>query len=290
MKKEKKNNLTNEIVIHQKKEGIEYLQFRKLLEYQDDIKHAYSLGTQMNFRTKKIKEQSLKTENYSKAWQDYQKLCQAINLEETELVKGNQTHSNHVQIAKQKINANKPDFNLEIYKETDGLLTQEANLNLSITNADCILFLLYDPKTKVIGNIHSGWRGTVQRIVVEGIRKMKQEFNSQPEDIIIAICPSIRKCHFEVDSDVKEIVEEMCKHWSEKEQIITKQEGKEKWNIDTILLNRMLLQQEGIKPEHILDSGICSVCHSDKIHSYRVEKENYGLGTAIIGKVREGGF
>ena len=35
-------------------------------------------------------------------------------------------------------------------------------------------------------------------------------------------------------------------------------------------------------PENIIDSGICSVCHSDIIHSYRIEKQNYNTETAII--------
>ena len=36
------------------------------------------------------------------------------------------------------------------------------------------------------------------------------------------------------------------------------------------------------KKENIIDSGICSVCNSDIIHSYRAEKEGYGLNTALI--------
>ena len=44
-----------------------------------------------------------------------------------------------------------------------------------------------------------------------------------------------------------------------------------------------MLKEAGLKAENIVDSGICSVCNSDQIHSYRAEKEGYGLGTAIIG-------
>ena len=55
-----------------------------------------------------------------------------------------------------------------------------------------------------------------------------------------------------------------------------------KWNIDTVLINKILLQKEGLKPENIVDSGICSVCHSDRIHSYRIEKKDYNTETAII--------
>ena len=38
----------------------------------------------------------------------------------------------------------------------------------------------------------------------------------------------------------------------------------------------------GLKDENIIDSGICSVCNCDLIHSYRVEKQEYGLSTALI--------
>ena len=36
------------------------------------------------------------------------------------------------------------------------------------------------------------------------------------------------------------------------------------------------------KVKNIIDSGICSVCNSDLIHSFRAEKEGYGLETALI--------
>ena len=61
-----------------------------------------------------------------------------------------------------------------------------------------------------------------------------------------------------------------------------KQKDKKKWNIDTVLINKIILEQKGLKPENIIDSGICSVCNSDLIHSYRVEKQGYGLNTALI--------
>ena len=65
-------------------------------------------------------------------------------------------------------------------------------------------------------------------------------------------------------------------------QIIEKQKEKEKWNIDTVLINQIILKREGLKEENIIDSGICSVCNSNLIHSYRVEKQDYGLNTALI--------
>lgn len=48
-------DLSNENVIHIVKDGVQYLQFRRLLEYSDILVHAYSLGIDKNFRTGKSK-------------------------------------------------------------------------------------------------------------------------------------------------------------------------------------------------------------------------------------------
>ena len=145
--------------------------------------------------------------------------------------------------------------------------------------------MFFDPVTKTIANIHSGWKGTYGQIASKTVKKMKTELHVNPENLICCMCPSIRKCHFEVRKDVKDLFEEKFKDIVDISKIIEKQPCKgtdEKWNIDTIELNKMLLVQDGLKPENIIDSKICTVCNSDKLHSYRVEKENFGLETAII--------
>ena len=275
-------DLSNENVIHIKKEGIEYLQFRKLLEYQNIIKHAYSLGTNLNFRTARVDKQTLKEEEYKKAMKDYKSICDSINCNYINLVKTNQEHTDCVKIVKEKIKQDMPDVNLEEYSSTDGLITNKSNLILSTTNADCILLLFFDPIKKVIANIHSGWKGTLQRISVKTVQEMIEEFECDPKDIICCICPSIRKCHFEVDKDVKDKFEKEFQNLENLNEIIEEKMQNKKWNIDTVLINKVILEKAGLKKENIIDSGICSVCHSDLIHSYRVEKEGYGLNTALI--------
>ena len=277
-------DLSNENVIHIVKDGIQYLQFRKLLEYEHIITHAYSLGIDANFRTAKPDKQKISKEEYEKSAKSYKNICEKLNINYLDVVKTNQEHTNNVQIVNGKINQNDMDVNLDKYNNTDGLITNKTNLALSTTNADCILMIFFDPATRTIANIHSGWRGTLQRISIKAVEKMMKEFNCNPKDIICCICPSIRKCHFEVDKDVKEIFEKEFADFqiNKRTDIIEKQEGKEKWNIDTVLINKIILENLGLKKENIIDSGICSVCNSDLIHSYRVEKQGYGLGTALI--------
>ena len=277
-------DLSNENVIHIKRGKLEYLQFRKLLEYKDIINHAYSLGIDKNFRTAKAKGVKLSKEEYDKAKKDYKKLCESIGCDYKNLVKTNQAHTDNVKIIENKINKNCPDFNNEEYKNTDGLITNKKNLILSTTNADCILLLFFDPVEKVIANVHSGWRGTLQRISVKTVEKMKKEFSCKKENILCFICPSIRKCHFEVEQDVKTLFEEEFKDLGKEnlDKIIEEKIPNKKWNIDTVLINQIILENKGLKKENIIDSKICSVCNSDIIHSYRVEKQGYGLNTALI--------
>ena len=284
-------DLSNENVIHVEKEGIQYLQFRKLLKYSDIITHGYSLGIDKNFRTARANKQKLPEQEAKKAIKDYENLGKCIDIKLNKMVKPNQAHTDKIQIVEKHILENEPDFNLEIYDKTDGLITDKKDIALVATNADCILLLFFDPVNKVIANVHSGWRGTIQRISVKTVQKMVNKFNCKPENIICCICPSIRKCHFEVENDVKEIFEKEFKDLKieQNNDIMEKQKDKEKWNIDTVLINKILLKQEGLKQENIIDSGICSVCNSDLIHSYRVEKQGYGLATALI-KINDKGL
>ena len=284
-------DLSNENVIHVEKEGIQYLQFRKLLEYSDIITHGYSLGIDKNFRTARANKQKLPEQEAKKAIKDYENLGKCIDIKLNKMVKPNQAHTDKIQIVEKHILENEPDFNLEVYDKTDGLITNKKDIALATTNADCILLLFFDPVNKVIANVHSGWRGTIQRISVKTVQKMVNKFNCKPENIICCICPSIRKCHFEVENDVKEIFEKEFKDLKieQNNDIMEKQKDKEKWNIDTVLINKILLKQEGLKQENIIDSGICSVCNSDLIHSYRVERQEYGLATALI-KINDKGL
>ena len=290
-------DLSNENVIHIKDEKLEYLQFRKLLEYKDVIRHAYALGLDVGFKTTTVNQKPATLERLELAKNSYKKLCSSIESDYAHIVQANQSHTDIIKIVDAKINKDEPDFSLAEEGIEDGLITNKKNLMLATTNADCILLLFFDPVKKVIANTHSGWRGTLQRISVKTVQKMIKEFGCHTQDIICCICPSIRKCHFEVDKDVKDMFQnEFCD--IEENKFMDIQENKEKtihitdfieekientkWNIDTVLINKILLQKEGLKPENIVDSGICSVCNSDIVHSYRMEKKNYNTETAII--------
>ena len=194
------DNLTNESIIHVRKEGQEFLQFKRLLEYSNVISHCYSVGTDKDYRTFKANRTPLTEDEYIKNTHNYKTLCEVNNLDYINVVKAGQAHTDNVKVVGEKINKDKPDF--DVYDKTDGLVTNKKDLILATTNADCILLIFFDPVKKVIANTHSGWKGTLQEISVKTVQKMQAEYGSNPKDIIVCFCPSIRKCHFEVDQDV----------------------------------------------------------------------------------------
>ena len=114
---------------------------------------------------------------------------------------------------------------------------------------------------------------------------MQNYYGCNPQDIIVCMTPSIRKCHFEVEEDVKLLCEEIFDFTGRTNEFIIKgdiKDGKQKYYIDTILINKILMKDVGIKNENIIDSGICSVCNKDKINSFRVEGKDFKLATSII--------
>ncbi len=264
-------DLSNENVVHVKKNGIEYIQFKKLLEYEDILTHCFTLkpldfGDNSNYEEKK-----------DIVIKNYKTICNELNIDYKNIVRPYQTHTNNVKELGE-------DFGifLDENKDIDGFITNKRNKILSLTYADCTPIYLFDPVKKAIGNIHSGWQGTVKKIAKKSIEKMIQVYNSNPENIICVIGPTIRRCHFEVEDDVKDI---FLKEFEDIKDIITKgeiKESKQKYYIDTVKINKRMLMEMGICEENIIDCGICSVCNSELIHSYRKEGKTAGRNTALI--------
>lgn len=170
----------------------------------------------------------------------------------------------------------------EKFSDTDALTTNKKDKILSLTFADCTPIYLYDKKQKVIANIHSGWKGTVKRIAKKSVVFMKEKYSSNPKDIICVIGPTIRKCHFEVKKDVRDIFYNEFKTMQNIDDIIKYNEETKTYFIDTVEINKNLLKEEGITEENIIDCKVCTYCNSNIIHSYRKEGEKSGRNTALI--------
>ena len=162
-------------------EQLNFMNFKKLNE--QNVTNLFTF-IPYNFRKNIVSDNEIK-ENYNKIQND-------INHQFIKIVKPIQTHTNIVKVL------NENNINDE-FNDVDGLITNMKNIALVTSLADCQGILLYDDNKKVIGNIHSGWKGTFDKIIENAIKLMIDEFGCNPKDIEAYITPSIMDCCFEVD-------------------------------------------------------------------------------------------
>lgn len=88
-----------------------------------------------------------------------------------------------------------------IIEETDGLVTNQKNIYLTVTSADCIPVYFYEPRHQIIALAHCGWRGIVDGITKNTLEKIS-ELGGKSENMKVALGPGINECHFEIKEDV----------------------------------------------------------------------------------------
>jgi YfiH family protein len=155
----------------------------------------------------------------------------------------------------------------------DGLWSSDPGTALGIKVADCLPVTIADMSRGVIANVHSGWRGAVQKISAEAI----DAIGGVTPAAHAWLGPSIRLCCFEVG---EEVVERFRDAYAEAELFIDR--GGAKPHIDLPGLTAALLTERGIAPQNIHDSGLCTRCDGSIFHSYRRDAGRGGRNLAIV--------
>ena len=141
----------------------------------------------------------------------------------------------------------------------DALITDIPGLAIGVRTADCVPILLHDPVRHVVAAVHSGWRGTVQRIVTKVIAQMGVRYGTRPQDLRAVIGPAIGPDSFQVGEEVVRAFSDtgfpMEQIWSIREmQLGAPMSGGH--HINLWRANRWLLEQAGIPENAIQVIGI----------------------------------
>jgi YfiH family protein len=156
----------------------------------------------------------------------------------------------------------------------DAMITDLPGVAIGVRTADCIPVLLYDPVKKIAAAIHSGWRGTVSKIIGKTVSKMQSIYASQPTDILAFIGPGICVDCFQVGEDValkfKEAGFDINSLWSFRgPKTGNGMEGGH--HIDLKEACRQTLVEYGLKNENIQITGLCTYDDNDLLYSARKE-------------------
>ena len=140
----------------------------------------------------------------------------------------------------------------------DALVTNERHVALGIKVADCLPIAMIDPVHDVMANIHSGWRGTVQRITAATLDELLQTTAFDPSEAHAYLGPSIRQCCFEVGEEVA----------SQFNDAYVDRSGA-KPHVDLAEFTAEVLRERGFSTDRIHDSRLCTRCEGSIFHSFR---------------------
>lgn len=207
----------------------------------------------------------------NKTIKNREKFCADLKISIDELINADLAHAANIAIVGQE------EKGKSLIPKTDGLITNEKNLFLMTTGADCPPVLFYDPEKQVVGNIHVGWRGLLQGIVENTIEIFKTQYGCKVENINVFIGPGIERCHFEVGNDVSDKFAKEYKKFAI--------ENNNKKQIDLKGIIKFILLNNGFKNDNIDVSPDCTFCRDDLYSSYRREGRKFKPMAAVIGTI-----
>ncbi len=121
------------------------------------------------------------------------RMAEAMGVDIEHFLTVHQIHSPDVAVA------TKP-WNVETRPRADAMVTATPGIALGVTTADCGPILFADPKARVIGAAHAGWKGAFTGVLENTITEM-EKLGATKADITVAIGPLIRQPSYEVGAE-----------------------------------------------------------------------------------------
>ncbi|MFQ6082033.1 MAG: peptidoglycan editing factor PgeF [Candidatus Aminicenantia bacterium] len=206
------------------------------------------------------------TKNWTK-----KSLIENFNLEKFSILSLRQIHSDKFHIIEKTPNK---------ILRGDALITSRPYILFTIRTADCLPILLFDPKKRVIGAIHSGWRGTVKQITKKVVKKMITSLGISSSSLFAFLGPCICQKCYQVGREVKEMLEMNLPKYN---SFLVSTRESEKHFLDLRKANIIQLNQAVLKDTNIINIELCTKCNPRLFHSYRREPHTKGRMLAFVG-------
>jgi YfiH family protein len=190
------------------------------------------------------------------------KFFDALGIREDQVSFPMQEHTNNVQISTVP----------QRYPHCDALVTNNKDVFLAISVADCTPVMLFDPRKNVVAAVHAGWRGTSKRIVHHALTIMKEQFHVRMENLFAFLGPSAGNCCYEVGKEVAKLFPDECKQ----------EKGDGKYFLDVKRANVLQLLANGVRESHIEVHPDCTI-HNTVYHSFRRNGTTSGRMLSVIG-------
>jgi len=150
--------------------------------------------------------------------------------------------------------------------EGDFIVTDVYKVGIGVATADCLPIVFFDKVKHAVSVVHAGWRGSVEGVAVDAVKRMEDAYGSKPEDIRVFFGPSAKVCCYAVGDQVLEALE----RFSFRDNVLHVLE--DDIMLDVPQLNKILLEEYGIKKDAFhLSYNVCTMCN-DTFCSYRRDR------------------
>jgi YfiH family protein len=216
-------------------------------------------------------------DDVEKVLRNREAFAEAVGVSAERFTTCQQVHgSKVVRVTEEFVGSGAKDF-VNTIADTDALITDIPDVPLLLFYADCVPVLLADVETGAIGLAHAGWRGTVANIGAKTLAAMVEAFGTKPENVLVAIGPSIGACCYEVDDFVRDQASGYEEFFAAK--------GGGKYQLDLWGMNVKQLVEAGVPQENINVAGVCTNDNVDLFCSYRAEQGKTGrMGVCLCAR------
>ncbi len=122
------------------------------------------------------------------------RMAASLSVAPTRFLTAYQVHSPQVVVAE-------TPWTSEARPRADAIVTRTPALAIGVTTADCGPILFVDPRARVIGAAHAGWRGALSGVAEATVAAMEQ-LGAARHQIRAALGPMIRQPNYEVGPDL----------------------------------------------------------------------------------------
>ncbi len=157
-----------------------------------------------------------------------------------------------------------------LYPETDGLLTTDDQVVLTLQVADCAAVYLYHAPTRTRGLVHAGWRGVADGVLEAAVDQLRERAIDLQE-VAVAIGPAIGPECYEVGPEVAARFDD---------RFLTGNPGGS-YQLDLPGAIQLRLADAGIPNGNVASAEICTKC-DPRCHSYRRDGQRAGRMIAFF--------
>jgi YfiH family protein len=223
----------------------------------------------------------------------WHRIAMAFGIPARAVVRMHQVHGNGVLAVRQG------DSLPEFWGTGDVAVADHPGVALAVKVADCVPILLADTRTGAVGAAHAGWRGAAAGIAMTAVQAMISTFGTRPSDLVAAIGPSIGPCCCRVGQDVRAAFAVSGRWtapfdaWFSEGPVGAARQGipgpapaggAPSLFLDSWAANADQLTAAGVPASAVHVSRVCTSCHRDVFHSYRVDGPAAGRMAGLIRK------